>query len=134
MAGERAVRVLLVDDHTIVRQGLRSLLQSYPDIDVVGEASNGEEAVHSVEQLRPTVVVMDINMPVMDGIKATRQIKIRYPHVAVLGLSFNAQGHHLTAMESAGALEVLTKEKAVDELHQAIGRAVASLRVMNEGQ
>ena len=112
----------------MVRQGLRALLQSYPNVDVVAEAGNGEEAVTSVTKLQPTVVVMDIGMPSLDGIGATRLIKTQYPHIAVLGLSVNAHSYHVDAMLKAGAFEVLTKEKAVDELYGAIQRATAAIR------
>ena len=78
------VRVLLVDDHFIVRQTLRGLLQAYPNIEVVGEASDGDEAIACVGRLQPAVVVMDMNMKKMDGITAARFIKRQYPHVLVL--------------------------------------------------
>ena len=81
------IRVLLVDDHAMVRQGLRTVLDSYADIEVVGEAWNGEEAVAGTDRLRPAVVVMDINMPKMNGIEATRLIKARHPDIIVIGLS-----------------------------------------------
>lgn len=71
------IRVLLVDDHAMVRQGLRTLLESYGDVEIAGEASNGAEAVEMVERLQPSVVVMDINMPIRNGIKATEKIKSR---------------------------------------------------------
>ena len=73
------VRVLLVDDHAMVRQGLRSVLDGYADLAVVGEASNGEEAVSMAERLRPALVLMDVNMPRMSGVEATARIKARYP-------------------------------------------------------
>ena len=128
MAAALPIRVLVVDDHTMVRQGLRKVLQSYPNIEVVGEAGNGEEAVASVAKLQPTIVVMDITMPRLDGIAATRLVKTNYPHIAVLGLSVNAESYHVEAMLKAGAFEVITKERAVDELYGAIQRAVASIQ------
>lgn len=76
MVTAQKIRVLIVDDHVMVRQGLRAVLQSYPNIDVVGEAGNGEEALSSVAKLQPTIVVMDISMPSLDGIGATRLIKL----------------------------------------------------------
>ncbi|HEX5550906.1 MAG TPA: response regulator transcription factor [Nitrospira sp.] len=85
MTAAQKIRVLIVDDHVMVRQGLRAVLQSYPNIDVVGEAGNGEEAISSVPKLQPTIVVMDIGMPNLDGIGATRLIKTQYPEIAVLG-------------------------------------------------
>ena len=82
-----AIRVLLVDDHAMVRQGLRCALEVYPNIEVVGEASDGDQAVECVAKVQPTVVVMDIVMPKMDGIAATRLIKTQYPQIAVVGLT-----------------------------------------------
>lgn len=79
--------MLLVDDHLMFRQGLRTLLQSYPDIDVVDEAGDGAEAVSKVSTVQPTVVVMDISMPRMDGVAATRILKSQHSQVAVVGLS-----------------------------------------------
>ena len=114
------IRVLLVDDHAMVRQGLRAVLESYPDVEVVGEAWNGEEAVACAERLQPTIVVMDINMPKMNGIKATAQIASRYPGIIVIGLSVQAGGENEVAMRGAGASMLLTKEAAVDELYRAI--------------
>jgi DNA-binding NarL/FixJ family response regulator len=128
MTAAQKIRVLIVDDHAMVRQGLRAVLQSYPNLDVVGEAGNGEEAVSSVVKLQPTIVVMDIGMPNLDGIAATRLIKTQYPHIAVLGLSVNVPSYHVDAMLKAGAFEVLTKEKAVDELYVAIQRATAAIQ------
>jgi DNA-binding NarL/FixJ family response regulator len=122
------IRVLLVDDHSIVRQGLRTLLESYPNIDVVGEASNGEEAVASAGKLQPAVVVMDIDMSKMDGVTATRLIKTQCPQIAVVGLSANAQDYMEYAMRKAGAFEVLNKNSSVIELFGAIQRAVAAVQ------
>ena len=128
MATAQKIRVLIVDDHVMVRQGLRAVLQSYPNIDVVGEAGNGEEALSSVAKLQPTIVVMDISMPSLDGIGATRLLKTQYPQIAVLGLSVNAPSYHVDAMLKAGAFDVITKEKAVDELYSAIQRATAAIQ------
>ena len=114
------IRVLLVDDHAIVLQGLRAVLESYPDVDVVGEAWNGEEAVACVERLQPTIVVMDIHMPKMNGNKATAQITSRFPGIIVIGLSVQAGGENEVAMRNAGASMLLTKEAAVEELYRAI--------------
>jgi DNA-binding NarL/FixJ family response regulator len=127
MATARLIRVLLIDDHVMVRQGVRTLLEAYPNIEVVGEAGDGEEGLRQVEMLQPSVVVMDITMPKMDGVTSTRLIKTYYPHTAVVGLSVLAQSYPIDTMIKAGAHEVITKEKAVDKLYDAIQRAVASM-------
>ena len=123
MVTAQRIKVLLVDDHLMFRQGLRSLLQSYPDIDVIAEASDGEEAVSKVATHHPAVVVMDISMPKMDGVAATRLVKSQHSHVTVLGLSVTGQGYQVDAMLKAGASKVLTKEKAVDDLYDSIKSA-----------
>jgi PAS domain S-box-containing protein len=122
------IRVLLVDDHAMVRQGLRSVLEQYDDVTVAGEACNGAEALDQVETLRPSVVVMDINMPTMNGIQATAVIKARYPDISVIGLSVQAGGLNEEAMKQAGAVTLLTKEAAVEELYSAIHAALAGRR------
>ncbi len=114
------IRVLLVDDHAMVRQGLRSVLEGYADIEVVGEAGNGEEAIEQVIQYKPDVVLMDINMPKMNGVEATTRIKSLYPESIIIGLSVQTGGHAQQAILKAGAAMLLTKEAAVDELYQAI--------------
>ena len=124
----KLIRVLLVDDHAMVRQGLRTVLGSYPDLDVVGEAWNGKEAVAFAERLQPSIIVMDINMPKMNGIDATAEITSRYPDIAVIGLSVQAGGANVEAMRQAGAAMLLTKEAAVDELYQAIREALKEKR------
>lgn len=120
------IPVLLVDDHAMVRQGLRSIMETFPDIEIVGEASNGQEAVKLVERRQPAVVLMDINMPKLNGIEATARIKSDYPHVSIIGLSVNAESHNQEAMKKAGAVMLLPKEAVVGELHKAIHSVVAS--------
>src|SRR6188508_1859220 len=132
------IRLLLVDDHTMVRQGLRSLLESYEDVMIVGEGSNGDEAIELVEQLRPALVVMDLNMPKKNGIEATARIKARWPETVVIGLSVQAGEEARRAILNAGGAVLLTKEAAVDELYRTIrevldgqmtnGKGVAEVR------
>lgn len=122
------IRVLLADDEPMVRQALRSALQGYPNIEIVGEASDGEEAVAAASQLQPSVIVMDISMPKMDGIMATQLIKAQHPQIAVIGLSVHVKDHQVDAMGQAGASEVLRKDNAVTELYSAVQRAIASLQ------
>ncbi len=118
------IHVLLVDDHVMIRQGLRAVLDNYPDIEVVGEAANGEEAIRLVDTLRPAAVIMDINMPTMDGIEATEQITRRYSETIVIGLSVNAAEENEKAMKLAGAVGLMKKESAVEQLYSAIVEAV----------
>ena len=122
-----SIRVLLVDDHAMIRQGLRCTLEVYASIEVVGEASDGEEALKCVEKVQPTVVVMDIVMPKMDGIAATRLLKAQYPHIAVVGLTRDLKHYTIYSMTKAGASEVLDKNNAVVELYNAIRRASAGI-------
>ncbi|MFY4728265.1 response regulator, partial [Nitrospira sp. BLG_2] len=118
------IRVLLVDDHTMVRQGLRAMLESYEDVQIVGEAVDGQDALRLAEKLRPGIVVMDINMPRMNGIETTREMTARYPDVMVIGLSVNAGDDNRGAMIKAGAVRLMTKESAVEELYGTIQEAV----------
>jgi PAS domain S-box-containing protein len=117
---QHPVRVMLVDDHVMVRQGLRSLLAGYADIEVVGEAANGEEALAGIVTQQPAIVVMDISMPKMNGIQATAAIRDRYPEIIVIGLSVQNGGEMQQAMLKAGAAVLLSKEDAVDQLYQTI--------------
>ena len=119
-----ALRVLLVDDHARVRAALRDLLQSYPNLSLVGEASNGEEAIRLVRELSPSVVVMDINMPKLNGIDATMRIKTSYPHVVIVGLSVSASDAHRKAMTDAGATALISKYMAVEQLYVEIQAAI----------
>ena len=107
------IRVLLVDDVQIVRQTLRTILASYPEFEVIGEACNGEEALESVQILKPSVVVMDINMPKLNGIRATSLIKWVYPHLDT---------HK--ARTAAGATTAISKEVAVEQLRDEIIESV----------
>ena len=123
----RSIRVLLVDDHAMVRQGLRCTLEVYPSIEVVGEASDGEEVLACIEKVQPTAVVMDIILPKMDGIAASRLIKTQYPRIAIVGLTSGPKDYMLYSMRKAGAFEVVDKKNAVDELYAAIQRALADI-------
>jgi RNA polymerase sigma-70 factor, ECF subfamily len=130
MVMARPIRVLLVDDHTTLRQALRIELEAFDNIRVVGEATNGEDAVVSAEKLQPTVVVMDINMPKMDGITATRLIKAQNPEIIVVGWSVDSKDYQLYAMQKAGALKSMSKDTPVTELYGALQEAVAAVRAI----
>ena len=122
------MRLLLVDDHAVVRDTLKNILRPYADIEIVGEATNGEEAVLKVSQLQPDVVVLDIVMPRLDGIAATHQIKMLSPQIPIIGLSVHAKSYEVNAMLQAGAFEVINKEKAIEDLYGAVQRAVGTMR------
>lgn len=115
---------MIVDDHIHVRQGIRSILEDYHDIQIVGEASNGVEAFTSMETLRPRIVLMDINMPRMNGIAATAQIRSVYPDTIIIGLSVNATTVNQESMKRAGAVRLIPKEEAPELLYDAIHEAV----------
>ena len=120
-----ATRVLLVEDESLVRRILKQILASHKDMDLVGEAANGEEAIAAVERLQPDVVVMDIRMPALDGIAAAREITFRYPNVKIIGLSEYAYSYNTDAMEKAGAVGVYQKSMALEELYPAIKKVTA---------
>ena len=117
------VRVLLVDDHAVVRQGLRLFLGLDEGIEVVGEAANGEEALHEAERLRPEVVVMDLMMPVMDGIAATRELRRRLPDTEVIALTSTLEEHKVNGAIEAGAISYMLKDASSDTLADAIHAA-----------
>lgn len=119
------IRVLLVDDHTLLREGLRSIVSAYPHLEVVGEAGDGMQAVALAQQLHPDVIVMDIHMPNMDGIDATRRIKADWPDIVIIGLSVQQSAETEQKMKAAGAVTYLTKESAADALCHAIEEAVS---------
>ena len=116
----KRIAVLLVDDHTVVRQGLRALLESEGDLKVVGEAENGRQAVRLAKKLLPDVVVMDVAMPVLNGIEATRQISKDIPSTKVLGLTSYGDDEYVTQLMQAGASGFLIKQTAADDLLKAI--------------
>ena len=118
-----SIRVLLADDHKIVRQGIRTLLEDEPDIEMVGEAGDGRTTVRLVRQLSPHVVVMDVAMPDLNGIEATRQIIAEIPGVKVVVLSMHSDKRFVVEMFRAGASGYLLKDCAFEELAHAI-RAV----------
>jgi PAS domain S-box-containing protein len=119
-------RVLLVDDHAMVRQGLRSILETYPELEVVAEAADGIEAVESAISKQPDVVVMDINLPRLNGIDATRRIKKDAPATVVIGLSVHYSSQTHAALIDAGASALLSKEQATEDLYRTITRFLRS--------
>jgi CheY-like chemotaxis protein/anti-sigma regulatory factor (Ser/Thr protein kinase) len=117
---DKKIRVVLVDDHIVMRQGLARLLHEAPDMEIVGEASDGESAVKLIRQTIPQVVLMDISMPGMNGIQATQIIHAEFPHIRIIGLSMFEEGEQAMAMRTAGAVGFLTKSGPVDAIISAI--------------
>ena len=118
-----AVRVLIADDHGVVRQGLRMFLSLDPELAVVGEAENGEAALLMARELKPDVVLMDLLMPVMDGVEATKAIRNELPDVEVVALTSVLEDTVVTAAVRAGAIGYLLKDSEPEELHRAINGA-----------
>src|SRR5512143_971038 len=110
------ILVLIADDHTIVRSGVHLLLEGEADIDVVGEALNGQQALEQAEKLKPNVILMDISMPEMDGLEATRQVKARWPEINVLILTMHRSDEYFFEMLKAGASGYVLKVAHPDEL------------------
>lgn len=114
------IKLVLADDHAVVRSGLRMLLDAQPDMEIVGEAESGKQALAQVRQLQPDVILMDIQMPDMNGIEATRQIKEAHGETAVLALTMHEEDQYFFEMLQAGASGYLPKRAAPDELVRAI--------------
>ena len=114
------ITVLIVDDHTLVRDGIRSLLELCDDFEVVGEAADGKEALEKVKELAPEVVLMDLAMPVMTGLEATRRIRKEFPETKVLALTQYDDSEYVVPVIRAGALGFVTKMGAFSELVSAI--------------
>ncbi len=116
----KKIRILLADDHAVLRAGLRALLSAEPDLEVVGEACNGKEAVSLTEETRPDVVVMDLAMPEMTGLEATRRITAQFPNTKVLALTMHAEEQYLLELLQAGGSGYVLKRSADTELMEAI--------------
>jgi two-component system, NarL family, response regulator NreC len=114
------IRILLADDHTVVRKGLRLLLESQPEFAVAAEAANGREAVALAEEHRPGVVVMDVAMPILNGIEAARQILAKLPQTAVVFLSMHSDESYVLRALKAGARAYLLKDSAEQDLINAV--------------
>src|SRR5512135_2243345 len=114
------IKIILADDHQIVRQGLRTLLACEPDMKIVGEADNGRKALGLAEELAPDVIIMDISMPDLNGIDATRQILLKSPEIKIIALSMHSDSLFVMNMFKSGALGYLLKDCALEELVKAI--------------
>ncbi len=125
------VRVIVVDDQRVIREGLVTVLDLMTDVEVVGSAENGEQAVALVERHRPQVVLMDLRMPRLDGVEATRRIRLAHPSTAVVVLTTYVDDDSILAALRAGALGFLTKDAGRDEIARAIHAAAAGQAVMD---
>ena len=134
MSTSNPIRVVIVDDHSEVRRTLISVLRAHSDVEVVGEAATGEEAILRAEQLQPTILLMDINIPALDGIAATRVITSRWPHIVVIGLSGHVQEYLRYAIVKAGAFGLFQKDEAVGELYTFIRQALADVFERRDAQ
>lgn len=114
------IRLLIVDDHVLIREGIRSLLENQPDIDIIGEATNGSEAIQQTLSLRPDIVLMDITMPEMGGIEATVKVKEMVPETKVLILTVHEEDRYLSEILKAGASGYFTKGGSSNELISAL--------------
>ncbi len=119
------IRILLADDHKITREGLRSLLEKQKDMEVVAEAKDGRTAVSLADELRPDVVIMDVSMPDLNGVQASKQIISQCSNVKIIGLSMHSDSSFITEMLRSGASGYLLKDCAFEELTQAIRAVVA---------
>ena len=119
------IRVMIVDDHTMVRTGLATFIQVKPDLELVGEARNGQDALNLCEQLQPDVILMDLVMPKMDGIAATRAIRERWPQIHIIALTSFQEKELVQDALQAGAIGYLLKDVSSDELAEAIRAAFA---------
>ena len=128
----KAIRVLLVDDHELVREGLRSVIESQAGLHIVGEAIDGQDAITLAAELQPEVIVMDINMPRMNGIEATRRIKEEHPLIHIVALSVHDGSEVAAAMREAGACAFVSKAEASDHLCEAIRTAESLALFYNE--
>ncbi len=131
MTVEDPIRVILVDDHPMVRMGLQAYFSTLPDIQVVGEAGTGEEAVRLAAELVPDVVLMDLIMPGMDGVEATRQVKKASPRTQVIVVTSYHEDEHIFPAIRAGALSYVLKDIDPDDLAEAIRRAHLGEAVIN---
>jgi DNA-binding NarL/FixJ family response regulator len=126
-----SIKVLLVDDHAIIREGLRSLLEKQPEMEVIADTDDGRKAIELVRELLPDIVIMDITMPGLNGIEATRQITAEFPDVKVIALSIHSKRRYVADMLSAGATGYILKECLFDELVQAIKAVAAGGRYLS---
>lgn len=118
-----SVRILIVDDHQAMRETLKTLLAEDPGIEIAGEAANGKEAIEMAKEIKPDMIIMDIAMPVMNGIDATKILHIEMPKIKIIGLTMYSNRHFINSMMDAGAVTVISKDMLYQEILLAIQSA-----------
>jgi two-component system response regulator NreC len=131
--GKGPIRIILADDHQIVRQGLRILLEAEPDMEVVAEADNGRKVLRMAQELTPDIIIMDLSMPELNGIEATRQILAEVPGIRIIALSMHSDSLFVLNMIRAGASGYLLKDCALEELVKAIRAVVNNKTYLSPG-
>ncbi len=112
--------IIIVDDHKILREGLKKLIENQPDMEVIGEANNGREAISIINRTDPQIVIMDVSMPGMNGMEASKQIVKDFPHIKIIALSMHVEKQFVEGMFAAGAMAYILKDCASEELVKAI--------------
>ncbi len=128
---KKIIRIMLVDDHEVLRSGLKYIIDVIDDLEVVGEASNGVEAVQKCAELQPDVVLMDLLMPEMDGVEATRALLREHPQVRVIALTSFKEEEKIQSALEAGAVSYLTKDISIEELSEAVHKAYAGIPTLS---
>jgi DNA-binding NarL/FixJ family response regulator len=128
-----STKIVVVDEHKILREGLSTLIAKQPDMEIIGEATDGREALQLVEKLTPDLILMDVTMPNLNGIEATRKIKSKNPDIEIIALSLHSDRRYVLGMIDAGASGYLLKECAFEELVRAINTVMAKKKYLSPG-
>jgi len=128
-----SIKIIVVDEHRILREGLSTLIAKQPDMEIIGEATDGREALQLLEKLLPDLILMDVTMPNLNGIEATRKIKSKNPEIEIIALSLHSDRRYVLGMIDAGASGYLLKECAFEELVRAINTVMAKKKYLSPG-
>jgi two-component system response regulator NreC len=128
-----SIKIIVVDEHKILREGLSTLIAKQPDMEIIGEATDGREALELLEKLMPDLILMDVTMPNLNGIEATRKIKSKNPEIEIIALSLHSDRRYVLGMIDAGASGYLLKECAFEELVRAINTVMAKKKYLSPG-
>ncbi|MBN1694323.1 response regulator transcription factor [candidate division WOR-3 bacterium] len=128
-----SIKIMVVDEHKILREGLSTLIAKQQDMEIIGEATDGREALELLEELSPDLILMDVTMPNLNGIEATRKIKSKNPEIEIIALSLHSDRRYVLGMIDAGASGYLLKECAFDELVRAINTVMSKKKYLSPG-